>query len=497
VSRVTESRRRRIQAMLASALALAVAACGSTVAASSQQGGAGLSAPGSSGPTNAAGGNGAGQPGGLSAQAGGAQFTAAPGVATSGGQDAAAGGNPQRAVGSSISGPISLGFIAGKCSNCSSLGTAYTPPSYSDQQFEQAMVNAINAHGGIAGRKIAPVFAVVDTASTNWATDYQAACSTFTQDHHVVAVLGYSFAYENNLGACLAKAGVLWINGGYGVGDAQILKQPLYFSNTAPSEDAELLTSLSSAVDDGWVTTKSTLGILQANCDTDARAFRNTLMPYIAAHHLNLKDNETVNCVQGASDDGNVAAFIEHAQLQMRTDGVDSIIITGIPLILFAEDAESQQWHPHYLAYLGGAAYEPYLGADQLENIHATGWLPTLDINATHVKLSAQQQACSQLLRQGGVAAPPSQYTPAFIACDSVLLYAYAVEQAHGLTSPVAVAQALEGLNSSYVSAVTLNGQTSFTATHKGAPGTYRVNLYQSSCSCFQYVGPVHQFAIP
>jgi ABC-type branched-subunit amino acid transport system substrate-binding protein len=499
------ARRRGAQLSLA---ALLVTACGSTVATQDRTAGQQLGQPAAD-------------------QLGGGQLTggqsslpgAAPGVvpapastsqagsvATSGG--AAESGTAGGQAGATVTGtggraparltsPIEVGFIAGKCSNCGAvLGSKYAQGSYSDQQFEQAMVDGINSRGGIAGRKIKPVFAEVDTASPDWSSNYQAACATFTEDHHVVAVLGYSFAYMDNFAACIAKAGAIWINGGYGGGDKQVYRQhPKYFTDAAPSEDAALLISVSSAVQDGWVTSRSRLGILQADCPSDTRAFNNTLKPYLTAQHLNLVSNQVIKCVAGAQDDGNAVTFIQHAELQMRSDGVDSVIITGIPLILFAENAESQQWRPHYLAYLGGAAYEPYLTASQLSNIHGAGWLPSLDLNATHQPpLSAVQRTCKDLLDRGGVDTPPAQYTQAFIACDGVLLYAKAVEAAGGDATPAAVAARLEALGRTYPSAVTLGGTTSFGPGRHDGPATFRSNVYQSACGCFQYVGPPRPF---
>ena len=48
-----------------------------------------------------------------------------------------------------------------------------------------------------------PVYAETNTASSNWESDYQAACATFTQDNRVDAVLGSSFAYFVSFEAAL------------------------------------------------------------------------------------------------------------------------------------------------------------------------------------------------------------------------------------------------------------------------------------------------------
>jgi len=390
-------------------------------------------------------------------------------------------------------GPLLVGFVATKCSNCSAIGTAYTAPTYSDQQLEQAVVKGINSRGGIAGRQVQAVYATVDTASASWGTDYQAACSTFTQDNHVVAVFGYSFAYEENLASCLSKAGVLWINGGYAGGDLETFaKYRYYFTDVAPTEDAELILSVNSALEDGVISPKSRLGILQVSCPQDVRSFNNSLMPYLTAHHLNLVSNQTSSCVSGAQDDGSYVAFVQHAQLQMRTDGVDSVIIAGIPLIVFAENAESQHWYPHYVAFGGGAPYEPYLPADQLANIHGAGWLPTLDVDTgQQPPLTAAQSDCLDLLRRGGVDVPIGQRNFAFIACDGIRMYAQAVAKIGGDSAPPHVTSSLESLGNSYQSAVTVDSGSNLTATRHASPSGFRSNVYKTACNCFQYVGPV------
>lgn len=508
-SRPRRPRDSRLAAAVAAVVVVALTGCGSTVAGTQQMSGAAAATGGQ--PNNGQlGGQLPGVQGGsLTPGTGASQPTtatgpggAAPGTGSTGGSSTGALAQaPAPGTGTVVkakpTGPIEIGFIAGKCSNCgAALGPKYSAGSYSDQQFEQAAVDGLNARGGIGGRKIRAVFAEVDTASADWSTDYQAACAKFTEDNHVVAVLGYSFAYMDNFAACLAKFGVVWINGGYAGGDSEVFrKQRNYFTHIVPTLNAALEISVSSAVADGWVTPESKLGILQTNCPTDTRAFNNTLKPYLAANQLNLVNNTVINCVSGARDQGNAVAGIQSAVLKMKRDGVDNVIITAIPLILFAENAESQGYRPQYLAFLGGAAYEPFLPVEQLKKIHAAGWLPTLDLNATQQPpLSPAQRTCKDLLGRGGVDPPPAQYTAAFIACDGVLLYARAVQASGGDASPRAVIAALEGLGSSYQSAMTLGGVTTLGPGRHDAPRGFRSNTYQSSCACFQYVGPTRAF---
>jgi ABC-type branched-subunit amino acid transport system substrate-binding protein len=70
----------------------------------------------------------------------------------------------------------------------------------------QLVVREINAHGGIAGRRIVPTYVGYDRTSNLPSTaQVQAACSKLTQDHLVFAVLGAGLTL--NLRACVEKAG--------------------------------------------------------------------------------------------------------------------------------------------------------------------------------------------------------------------------------------------------------------------------------------------------
>src|SRR5437763_937118 len=60
---------------------------------------------------------------------------------------------------------------------------------------DQIVIDDINAHGGVAGRKIVPIFHGLDATSTNTLdSQYQAACDDLTQYHKVFAAFAGSYA---------------------------------------------------------------------------------------------------------------------------------------------------------------------------------------------------------------------------------------------------------------------------------------------------------------
>jgi len=490
---VTPSRTGRL-VLAAAALAL-VTACGSTVqvqgqVAATNDVAGGLAAPGSAAAAGAPLGSTAN---GGTAAASGSTTSPLPGATT----NQPANGAPVGAV-TSVgarpgSGPIDIGFLATTCPNCSLLKTDAAPETYSDQQVVQAVVNGLNKRGGIGGRKIRPHFAPIDTAQA-YSTQYQAACSTFVDDHHVAAVLGYGPIYSDILGGCLDKAGIPWINSAGDVGDNWIFRQRKhYVTNVSVSLNAMYLSGLESAMADGWITRASRLGIIRGGCGYELRTHTQTVLPFLKQQGLTLASDQLWSeCYDGGPDLSSYASFIQSATLKMRSSGVDVVVAPPLQTLLAAQNAQAQNWHPKFVTFGAGfAVAEGILPEEQLKRVHTAGWYPTIDLNVSRrPPLRAVQKDCLRLAHDGGADLDPTQYWIAFDTCDAVLLYAGAVTRAKGQLGASALMAALETFGTSFESVTSLKGATSLGPGRHHAPLVYRSNLYQDSCSCFLYVGP-------
>ena len=74
------------------------------------------------------------------------------------------------------------------------------------------LIDDINKNGGIAGRKVVPVFHPLDATSTqSLDSQWQAACDDFTQDHKVFAVFSGS---NDTFRECITKRGALAVDNG-------------------------------------------------------------------------------------------------------------------------------------------------------------------------------------------------------------------------------------------------------------------------------------------
>lgn len=434
-----------------------LAACGTTVSPRAQssfgsQGGlspvtgpssepaSSSSGPGSSGSASSA----SSSVSGSSGSSGSADVSLAP----SGGSGTAAPGRP-------VTGPIQIGFINQTFSNAGNFGIN-TPSGHATQDTYQAIVTAINAHGGLDGRKVIPVYANVSLTG-NWTTDYQAACATFTQDHHVAAVAGYSLLELESFEACLTKAGVVHLNAGSPNGDDQELAaNPYLFMTAYPTADGVYLTELSGAVDTGLLAPGTKLGVMRTDCGWDQRAWSRTAEPFITQHRVTVAKTAVLRCPSNATDVATTEqSEIQSAVLQFHSAGVTVVMANGTAQY-FADTANSQSYFPQYVITTVDTSeglQTQNVPQSEMKNMHGFGWYPILDADAAHQPPSppAQQAVvarCLALLHSVGYVPTQADMQGVLTTCDTLFLYERALGLTRGNSAPGAVAAAIESLGS-------------------------------------------------
>jgi ABC-type branched-subunit amino acid transport system substrate-binding protein len=485
------------------ALAMLLAGCGSTVqvtgsatTAGGDQLGSGLSAPATSTDQVAT-----TTPGTIVRNAPGNQPVVPGAVQPSSGAQVPVAGpaQPVATQGTKITTPIELGFMTTNVGNAQQAGLN-VGQTYSDKQAYAALVSEYNLHGGLAGRKIQPVYGDTDTASSDWNTQFQAACQNLTTDHHVQAVLGYVFVWLDSFEGCLASHKVTHLYGGYQPGDQQAQRDfPSIVSVAHPTVDGMNETVLTGAMAAGTLTAKSKLGILYDGCAHGDRAFTKSTEPWLKAQHLQY-EAVYMPCSSGSSDVSSGAAAVKSAQLQFAAHNVDVVFVpNAIGLLLFMNNAESQGYRPTYINQGFGAAFESQGGAvpqEQEKKLHGYGWMPGIDVDQTHQPYAAtpQQAACQAKLKHQGL--NPTAYNDfmfAYVTCDSLELYAKALTLTGGRSDPADIRAALLQVMPHFTGAATYAGAYGVSTRQRGGPGQYREIAWTDSCSCFTYRGAVRR----
>ena len=478
-------------------LAIALAACGSTVQTGSLAGGGdvvagpgdGLAVPTTgAGATPATAGPGLGPVGTGGAPTGpGLPTPTAPGTSAGPGPGVTAGGVDRR--------PVSVGIIYTYNDDAGvDNGNTFTPRT----AFE-GIVNAWNARGGMAGRRIVPIHVELNSTSTTISSDLQAACETFTQDNHVAFVLSATGIYFESFAQCLSQASTPMIMGDYPLGDDDALMgAPNVVAGSTVTVDTRLRVLLERLVAAGRMKPGTDLlGIVIEGCAYNERAYARTVVPVARRLGLRLAEPYTSRCFEGVGDLGGLASDMQGAVLRFGTSGVTQVVfVSGTEanlLLLFATAAETQGFHPRYgiTSAAAPAIQEENTPGGQLANAAGLGWLPALDSTRTSGQASAVQRRCLNDLRTGSGVTPqsPADRVYAYSACDTVSLGDAVLRVTRGATGMAQVIGAVHALGRSFAGAATYAGATDFSDGRRTGPAQARLFAWSTGCGCFDYTG--------
>jgi hypothetical protein len=473
--------------------------CGSTVAVSGRTvgtGQTGLAAPGTS-----------------SAQEGGSTLPASgrgsPPVATGGGAPASTPGAPtpaQTLPGTASTGgatglpaavrgmtarTITVGMLTLNSYNSAATSLGIKGGATGDQQaMARAVVNSLNAHGGIAGRKVVMVLHDVNIAryESDPSTEEQAACAAFTQDNHVFAVLSIVAFFDRTLYDCLAAQHVLTITTGEESTEGFLQHFPETFYQPA---DVNFTRALRNNVEalwgSHWLRKDSVVGVIGVETADSREAITRGLAPALAQHGLQLKQQYYV----APGMDG--YSGYQSAVLKFASAGVNRVFFSeGASLLLMGQAAQAASYHPYYAVDSRqdpGGEIESTVPAQQLHGSMGIGWIPFEDLDtAGWSKLKTPgQTACTAALRGSGQdLSQGATAVAAMWTCDDWFFLRDVVDQATSFTL-TGLRAAAESLGSRFAPASTF--ATSFAAgrLHDGA-SQYRLNAFDDSCTCYRYV---------
>jgi hypothetical protein len=224
-----------------------------------------------------------------------------------------------------------------------------------------AIVADINATGGIAGRKLEPVYAPYEVNSAQpYDAVYQQACTRMTQDNKVFAAIA-AIPSETFRG-CLQKAQVVHVSDGISRSDATVLARYPHTYEIGSVRTDRVATHQLMALKDGgyfspWDTSRGTagslkpkVGVVSSDAISIARAVDGVLVPGLRQLGY---DPVVIKIAQpqSSSQSGDAVAAIQAAVLKMRQEGVTHVIpfdSNGSLTLFFTRNAEAQAYRPRY-----------------------------------------------------------------------------------------------------------------------------------------------------
>lgn len=367
--------------------------------------------------------------------------------------------------------------------------------------YAKAVIDSINRSGGVLGRKIVGVYAkeaetdIVDNPDGT----AQATCTAFTQDAHVAfAVVLDPIADDSpNFYQCMKNARTPFISdGAYAQTQSSYAGFAPYLHilrNAALDHLAPVLTSRlkTRGYFEGWDPLTSgpgtlpvTFGLLLVNRPSSASASRE-----LAAALKRVGVDSAITYTYADPNSQGVAAALQtaaEAAVHFKADGVTHMFAdTEGALQAFASAAAAQNYFPRYAVdtmndLQGLAANVP---ASELKGAMGVGWDPVDDTGA--VPGTAAAADCLALMKHAGLdPAADGSVSIALAICDEIQIFA-AGARAGGGFGASQLAAGLAKAGATVATALTLRGALS--PTRLDNVGAVKDIAFSSSCSCWAY----------
>ncbi|HVE98319.1 MAG TPA: hypothetical protein VNA12_03985 [Mycobacteriales bacterium] len=380
----------------------------------------------------------------------------------------------------------------------------------------EAIIADINERGGVAGRKLVPVFHAYEAQSAQTgAQQDQAACSRYTEDNKVFAVMGDG--YSDTLRACLLKAGVLQVVGGqlYAAERETFDANPQMFNLGAPMQDRWFKALTPALVRlgyfGGWDTAagapapgKANVGVLAFDQPMWTKPVPRVLLPALAAAgHPVAPDNVVyIHAPESNAEIGAAAAEIQNAVLRFQQNRVTHVVLldtTGGLTLLFASAARNQQYYPRYGVGTTSGLQALYdLGAltdREVNGAAGVGWDPYIDLPTADSErfANAKSRSCMELLkrRTGQEYGSTNEASIALSQCDELYTTVDAVRGIVGSIDLRSAKASLESLGSFQLASVP---RVSFSRAKHDGPAEFSDLVWDTPCTCVKYVGPRRAF---
>jgi hypothetical protein len=523
--------RRRLAALLTAVLAVALAACGSTAqvglegaapGGGEQSGDVAFVDDGMSLDGSAVGGD--GQPvgdadlGGQDAASAGDGGGGADGSADApAGTAGAAGGSSGESSGgrgggaSSSGGRASSGAAPGLSRSTIKLGLEYSGDSSETNSTigvdvstgnpranYETLIKYYNDRGGIAGRKIEPVYYEY-SAMRDIGPQQQAACAHFTQDEPVYAVL--MLQVTENYVNCLGRAGIAALGEQpiSSADDEMFARYPGFFmpSTLSLTQVARLYgpaMQRAGFFEPEAVDGSTTVGLLTF----DEPRYRRAATGPFTEGMRSVGQKAMIRYVHYAVTQdqvGQMSAEVSAAVLAFRRAGVDHVMIieeNALIAFTFTNAAEQQGYRPQYgINSTSGGQILIDLGLappEQMVNSRLVGWQPQFDLPSRFVDPWPAQQECLRMYKKAGIQfSDGNARGVGILSCAAFSFLKAALQAAPGPVTAGSFQAGAERLGGSWTSP--WNKTTRFGPKRHYGTSQYLTAAYDRGCNCFKPQG--------
>jgi len=452
---------------------------------------------GSAGGPTAGGGSG----GGLAAPGAGSGTNTSTGGA---GGTATQSGGSSGAVRGVTAKTVTLGVYASRTLNAAASAFGDNSGSFPDPSNQYAaLAKYINSTGGLGGKKVSIYIHWRDdsNAASDFSAADQAACTDFTQDHAVFAVL--SVYGGHGLAPCLSQAGIPLIESGGGppgFGAGQWDQTKGYYITPNQISDLRFMGAYGESIGNAnWVKPGDRVGLVYEGFPQMQNAVSKGLLPALARHGIKIADTEVFSVLQRPTDYSQTEAQAQSAAFKFKGEQINKVITIDQQNTTFIDAARQQNYYPHYAVTTlgqpnGTAAYEGTQSGQQvLTGSIGVGFSAGQDLSPDDAAktLSSSAKTCLDIMHKAGLNTTinTSNGTAVLIMlwnCEGFFFLKKAISLAPALTPAGYVAGALSVGRS--LTPVTTMGMDVGPGHYDGVSAV-RPLTFVASCTCYRYTG--------
>ncbi len=380
------------------------------------------------------------------------------------------------------------------------VGFAGDPAATDERRIAEIMIEYINSHGGLAGRKIIAVYNEYDAVGGGtWDSLAAEACARFVNDEKVFAVVSGHVGQTDSLLACLAKGGTPLIqqnqwpyDGKYFEEFKNFLYQP---SRMRPERFVPAW--IEGLKDGGYFTAGAVLGLARFDDPVFAR-IATLIRSELKKIGKKITVEAVLNTPQSVADFGRMSSEFQSAVLRFRQANVTHVLFdeyAGQMPFFGLTVAENQRYRPRWAfnsTNLTNTIQQQHDDA-QLTGAVSVSWLPGQDVYDAHDPRMGKGvlKQCYDIITKGGMT-PSRLYTGIF--CDSFLFLQMILSTTNNIT-PEGMGEAAAKVGTSYESPYTWT--TRFSPGRTDGASSVRIAKYTPNCvtvegeprGCFTFSG--------
>lgn len=295
-----------------------------------------------------------------------------------------------------------------------SVAAAFGVERGSAQRMAKAIVDDINARGGIAGREVAPVFYEFQQGNPN--REAQAACAWWTEDRPVfAATTSVGTIYSDELlNSCLAKRQTPLLQTLTAFRPQRVYSRyaPYLYAPTEPTLERVVRVTTQRAAANGYFeggwdadptkpgSQPTKIGILSR------RAYYGSDHTRVVRQELGRQSQPVAATFEWSGDLARAGDEMNQAIVSFKEADVTHVIAQDVGLFMFSLNAESQQYRPRYLVssdHLPGSLQD-LVPPEQMVGALGTGHLPASDVDQFRDPgdVSAETTRCRKVMDQAG-----------------------------------------------------------------------------------------------